>query len=983
MNYLKLLKNLLVSHLFTIFACCLFAGSVHQWNFNEGEGYKEASDTIGGLKARIQENVSWAREDDRGWFLNFNKGAVEVAPTKELSYPEGLIAEIRFSVNFALCGKDLASLFSYGDSWTVLLDCKNGGISLKLAGITSESIMASAKLFSNRDYSLVLIIGEGTASILLDGKSIARVNISGKLPEKTEKLTIGGTASSPFCGNIYSFKVQPYSKSEADKLSANPSVAKTVEQNAPIFPPLNLPDPQGTVIVSDFDQFNPKPNVSTNGWLYRPNAHFITNTTGILNPPASYGAPVLEYSPNLKGKYDVYVGVRTYTIPEQMVVGFGNDFFSISLPGTGEQVHHNAELLIAKAMEMEGRSIKLQSLGKKFALGYVKFIPSSNARKKDYPPIDGVEVSKVQAPSREYLENEALAEIEEQIAKGYFRQRHYIEKTPMPMISKASLDRGYILFARNWMDLVWENTVPPTDKGKIALCAAACRGEQIPLAFGLRALRSLENVSIRQVSDFKTAQGANGDFTVQICVVENRRKCTTNYKGQSEFMDMPYYLEPVFPLNIKENTTREYILLVKPGEATKPGDYSANFVIETKNGKETVPVKISVYPFALDRFDDLYYGFWTNLYADQDHEAARQTIREQAPLANSIMVNAGNIIALTTTGNSCKIDWKASVLSSLADEMKKQKMGGRIFLLSTKLYRAMPTENREQAYISVLQEIVEKGKAEDWPEIVFNSIDEVLSKSSYLPEFLEEIKLQKKAGVKTANDHIWFKTSRPLQKEVDEASPYIDIFINRFNTRNLWYVDDWKTMMKTAKEKGVELIAYNSNNALTCSQTAAMRFANGWFMRSELGNGCKGQLIWVWKQIHGMLDNDLDGSDWTYIVPPHRDKKGGPTLECLGLVAGYNDMRYIRTLENTIAKAKKTGKETAKAEKLLADIVSSLDCDSFLKNSVFFNSQWSESYTENGKLCASGVWNVSNGWTLEDYDKNRVKVAEAIMELYR
>ncbi|MBR4673121.1 MAG: hypothetical protein IKP00_01535 [Victivallales bacterium] len=975
------MKKLLISFLITIFACCLFAGSAHQWNFNEGEGFKETSDTIGGLKARIQGNVSWAREDDRGWFLNFNKGSVEVAPTKELSYPEGFIAEIKFSVNFALCDKPQASLFSYGNSWAVLLDCKNGDISVNLADITPKSIMADTKLFSNRDYRLVLIIGGNTASILLDGKSIATVSVSGKLLDNTEKLTIGSTASYPFCGNIYSFKVQPYSKSEADKLSTRPAVAKTGEQNVSAFPPLDLQDPQGTVIVSDFNQFNPKPNVSANGWLYRPNAHFITNTTGILNPPASYGAPVLEYSPNLKGKYDVYAGVRTFTRPGQMVLGFGNDFFSISLPGTGEKVHHNAELLIAKAMEMEDRSIKLQSLGKFFALGYVKFIPSSNARKKDYPPIDGVEVSKVQALSREYLENEALAKIEEQIAQGYFRQRYYIEKTPMPIISKTSSDRGYILFERNWMDLVWENTVPSTDKGIINLSAAACGGEQIPLAFGLRALRPLEKVSVRQVSDFKTAQGVNGDFTVQICVVENRRKRTTNYTGQSEFMDMPYYLEPVFPQNANENTTREYILLVKPGEGTKPGDYSANFAIETKNGRETVPVKISVYPFELDRFDDLYYGFWTNLSPDQDHEAARQTIREQAPLANSIMVNAGHIIELTITNNSCKIDWKASVLSSLADEMKKQKMGGRIFLLSTNLYRTMPTENREQAYISVLQEIVEKGKAEGWPEIVFNSIDEVLSKSRHFPEFLEEIKLQKKAGVKTANDHIWFKTSRPLQKEVDEASPYIDIFINRFNTRNLWYVDDWKTMMKTAKEKGVELIAYNSNNALTCSQTAAMRFANGWFMRSELGNGCKGQLIWVWKQVHGMLDNDLDGSDWTYIVPPHHNKKGGPTLECLGLIAGFSDMRYVRTLENTIAKAKKKGKDTAKAEKLLADIVNSLDCDSFLKNSVFFNSQWSESYEKNGKLCASGVWNVSNGWKLEDYDKNRVKVAEAIIEL--
>ena len=188
-------------------------------------------------------------------------------------------------------------------------------------------------------------------------------------------------------------------------------------------------------------------------------------------------------------------------------------------------------------------------------------------------------------------------------------------------------------------------------------------------------------------------------------------------------------------------------------------------------------------------------------------------------------------------------------------------------------------------------------------------------------------------------------------------------------------------MMKTAKEKNVELIAYNSNNALTCSQPAAMRFAAGWFQRSKEGNGCKGQLTWTWHSFTGSPLNDLDGTDWTYIVPPYKGKKGGPTYDLMGMRAGYSDMRYIKTLEETIVQAKKAGKNTADAENLLAELSASFDCNRFLKESVFFNSSWTENFEKDGKRYASGVLNLPNGWNLDDYDKNRAKIAAAIIAL--
>ena len=119
------------------------------------------------------------------------------------------------------------------------------------------------------------------------------------------------------------------------------------------------------------------------------------------------------------------------------------------------------------------------------------------------------------------------------------------------------------------------------------------------------------------------------------------------------------------------------------------------------------------------------------------------------------------------------------------------------------------------------------------------------------------------------------------------------------------------------------------------------------------------------------------------MVPAYKDKKGGPTYDLMGLRAGYSDMRYIKTLEESIVKAKKSGKNTVEAEKLLAELSSSFDCGRFLKESVFFNSSWSEKFEKGGKRYASGVLNLPNGWNLDDYDKNRAKVAAAIIALQK
>ena len=103
--------------LFTALAVLPLMAVEHIWNIKDGSGSKickdSGSDPVD-LVIRNPEKVVWAREDDRGWFLNYKGGRVEVAPGADINYPEGVIAELNFSVNLADVTKPWVCLFSRG-----------------------------------------------------------------------------------------------------------------------------------------------------------------------------------------------------------------------------------------------------------------------------------------------------------------------------------------------------------------------------------------------------------------------------------------------------------------------------------------------------------------------------------------------------------------------------------------------------------------------------------------------------------------------------------------------------------------------------------------------------------------------------------------------------------------------------------------------------------------------------------------------------
>ncbi|MBR2720193.1 MAG: hypothetical protein IKB74_02550, partial [Lentisphaeria bacterium] len=97
---------------------------------------------------------------------------------------------------------------------------------------------------------------------------------------------------------------------------------------------------------------------------------------------------------------------------------------------------------------------------------------------------------------------------------------------------------------------------------------------------------------------------------------------------------------------------------------------------------------------------------------------------------------------------------------------------------------------------------------------------------------------------------------------------------------------------------------------------------------------------------------------------------------------GTDDLRYIMTLEDRIARAGKAGIDTQAAEKVLKELAASFDFgDNFRKNSVFLDSKFARQYDKNGKRYGEGEFNIPVGWKLADYQQAREKIIAEIIKL--
>ena len=195
-------------------AAGLFAAD---WKIKDGTGslvLKDSGPEKIDLKIATPDTVTWAREDDRSFFLNFAGGQV-TGPAEKLLFPDGMILEVDFSPDLK-SGKEWLPLVTCGDSFQSGYSVwvrKNGTLLVCLPGTSKWYVPVKAGLKNLVDYNLKIIRGENRCVVLLDGKPIADYVSRGKVKNTPgEPFRLGSTPKWKFFGNIYRVKITPFRK---------------------------------------------------------------------------------------------------------------------------------------------------------------------------------------------------------------------------------------------------------------------------------------------------------------------------------------------------------------------------------------------------------------------------------------------------------------------------------------------------------------------------------------------------------------------------------------------------------------------------------------------------------------------------------------------------------------------------------------------------------------------------------------------------
>lgn len=969
------MKNFNKSFIAAVLIMCWGTIFAFEWKFNDGGNYKRVKENSNpALNGQIyqREFSQWAREDDRGWFLTMQNGGRVVVPnTSELEFNDGFYLSCRFMVDLSKITKSqFANLVTKGDNYDQgysIMVHRDGRLLIYLKGITpAYALRSRVKINSMREYKLEIFAGKGEVITYLDGEEVDRYKYTGNFNFSNDKpLRIGQMGGYAFTGAFYNLILEPYK--EPVKIENTNKKTKII-----------LDNPEGTVWVNDFTKFKEQEKIQiVNGpgteknWSIRFKKFFPKDGLQVLHPPKDINIGSISYNPELKGNYDIYIGMRITGEYSSIKFNLSDNNHAIivrTLKADGQN-HFNHEVPLFKNVKMDDLSLSLSPTGENAYIGYIKFVPAGT-RKIEPPTEEKIQI--FQGKDIEKFDNIRNAEIQKLINSGYFAERHYIDKTPMPEISKKSQERGFIVDINDYMQLTFDNSIPKKDDNSAKITTKLAKGEFENAAFSIFALNDLKNITFNWKKTFP--KGIDAD----IFAVKAVPKRINNYVGSGEFINAPQYLEAFTTAALQKNSNLPCQIVIHAAKEVKAGTYHAELEINADNKKYLLPIEVIVRNFTLDLPLGYDLSFWIGFDGKTDAEIEAE-IKSLAEHNFTSLVVMNSINFKNNEAGNKVIDFEKSPIVTAVKYMKKYNLPGRLHIGTTEIYEANPNNYKE--LITSLEDYANKN---NWPARVYTCYDEVSSHPEQFPALTARLQDLKDMNLTTHVDHIYYKTTRPIQKEIDKMSHLVDVFVLRYNTRGIFYADKWDEIEKTITAKGKELIAYNSNNGLLFTQPAMMRFANGWFFRS-FGKNTKGQFTWAWNWYSGTPYTDLDGSvDWVYIFPARGNKKGGNSLNYELMREGIDDLRYIITLENLIAEArnKNLTAQADNAQKLLNDIAGSFDKKTFEAKSVFIDSKFEEYGTDaRGQLFASGDFTVPNGWANSDYGKAREKVANMIQKL--
>jgi hypothetical protein len=490
--------------------------------------------------------------------------------------------------------------------------------------------------------------------------------------------------------------------------------------------------------------------------------------------------------------------------------------------------------------------------------------------------------------------------------------------SPMPKLSAADEKRGFAVWSRHYLECVYPHTNPRAEDLNPELRAFATPGEFEPVNFIVRPLRDLANAKVT-VSSIGPVPAKN---------IEVRRVrymlARPNYTVLHRCRVVPDVLERFEGGDLKAGENARFWLTLRVPDNAPAGEYRGSVTLTCAGGKAVVPVKLRVLPFKLRndpaKIFGIYYHHPLDRAAEAKDDVSREYFRRKADLEHADMVAHGTrnvVLSLwcPAADKDGKFDLQWDKLAEKVAMWRKHGFVGPMVMgiNSSGVYAKYmkeypgshlrgvkdPPEEFSREMTAMVRAIEAGRKERGWPEFLYYPVDEPSTEPASVNFMVKVLKACKAAGVRT------YVTADPTHEQFEPMRPFIDVWSTQP------FAPDRETLLADMKARKVEYWCYpnhvNGENDHTPVTGARMTYGFGFWHSGFLTLN-----PWIYQATVGDPWNYLDGSAMDFFNRSEQDGAPIPVAMWEAYREGYDDYRYLHTLERLIAEAKKIGKPAAR-----------------------------------------------------------------------
>ena len=330
-------------------------------------------------------------------------------------------------------------------------------------------------------------------------------------------------------------------------------------------------------------------------------------------------------------------------------------------------------------------------------------------------------------------------------------------------------------------------------------------------------------------------------------------------------------------------------------------------------------------------------------------------------------------------------------------------------------YYPMYSQAYADLYVKIVREICKEVQKRHWPRLVLSSMDEAYSHHVHHPTaypfVVRHLELMKQAGATTILNHcspflggVYSEYMREAMKYLDIAMPGGRLSLERGRTSP--YNATLGQLVEAFSQEGITTYNYSLSGQAggVFPDLSVVRFSGGFFFHT-LGKGVLGNIDYIYFRPEGDPYNPIDDYNsadnrqlWSHerlwFFPPQEStgRLGGRSLSLVAKREGFDDLRYLETLNALIEQAKskldspRVQQSTQSASLARQRILASFHFTDKALDDNRRNS-WSRWDTVRGakgeKSTVAGELRLANGWTYSKYDHSRREIADAIIQLQK